>query len=85
MSRAPSPINRDPSGFVYDGQRLVGFLFDTSAGTVATLPDRIPLGTFADWKAARTAIREAGTETVDKSGTCAAFAASHMHAHEASP
>lgn len=57
MNRAP--INRDPSGYVYDGRRLVGFLFDTAAGTVAALGDRRPLGTFSDWKAARAAIREA--------------------------
>lgn len=57
MSRAL--INRDPAGYIYDGRELVGFLFDTAAGTVATLPDRLPLGTFSDWKAARAAIREA--------------------------
>ena len=57
MSRVT--INREPSGYICDGRELVGYLFDTSAGTVATLADRVPFGTFPDWKAARAAISEA--------------------------
>lgn len=57
-SPKPIPASREPSGTVYDGRHLLGLIFDSADGTVATLPDRVPLGTFKDWGEARSAIHE---------------------------
>jgi len=58
----PIPLSREPSGYITDGRLTVGLIFDTADGVVATLNDRMPIGTFKDWKDARRAIHDARTE-----------------------
>ena len=63
MSAAkPIPLSREPSGYITDGRLTIGLIFDSAAGTVATLNDRMPIGTFKDWREARHAIHEARNE-----------------------
>ncbi len=53
------PVSGDPSCSFDDGQMAIGHVFDRPGGCAATLQDRIPLGSFKDWKEARAAILEA--------------------------
>jgi hypothetical protein len=62
--RKPIPLSREPSGAIYDGRLLLGFVFDAANGTIATLPDRKPIGVFKDWREARAAIHEATDHAV---------------------
>jgi hypothetical protein len=62
--RKAIPLSREPSGAIYDGRMLLGFVFDAANGTIATLPDRMPIGVFKDWREARTAIHEATSQEV---------------------
>ena len=52
-------VSGDPDLWAYDGRALLGYLFSRPAGIVATLPDRLALGTFKDWKEGGQAISEA--------------------------
>lgn len=51
-------IAGDPTVYFYDGQRLLGLIFDRAAGTVATDHERQVIGTFANRREAARAIFE---------------------------
>jgi hypothetical protein len=57
--RKPIPLHQDPSSWITNERETVGLLFDACDGIVATLADRRPVGTFKDWKEARSGIHEA--------------------------
>ena len=59
VSAAAPPPDEDPIVAVYDGRLLIGLIFDRRDGCIATGADRRPLGRFANWREASTAIHEA--------------------------